>query len=113
MVSERKYHEALSTYNESLSLNPTHYELRKAIGRTQRLLGNHSQSIKIFEDLLRGYPTSGTRNYELSKSYYADGNRKKALKHLETALDVWKNADSIFKPAIEAREKLTEWNQVN
>ena len=113
LENEGKLEDALKMYTESLLYSPSHYELRKAIGRTQRLLGNHSQSIKIFEDLLRGYPTSGTRNYELSKSYYADGNSKKALEHLEIVLNVWKNADVGFKPAIEAREKWTQWNQVN
>ena len=105
--------EALEIYTKSLAYKPSHYDLRSAIGRTQRLLGNHSESIQMFRDLLKAKPTEGRRNYELAKSYYADGNRKKALKHLETALDVWKNADSIFKPAIEAREKWADWNQIN
>ena len=100
-------------YTESLSYYPTQYKLRKSIGRTQRLLGNHSQSIKIFEDLIKGVPFSGERNLELAKSYYADGNRNKALEHLEIALNVWENADITYKPAIYAREKWTEWNRVN
>ena len=105
--------EALEIYTKSLAYQPTHYDLRSAIGRTQRLLGNHSESIQMFRDLLKASPTSGRRNYELAKSYYAGGNKNKALEHLETVLDVWKNADAIFKPAIEAREKWAEWNQVN
>ena len=113
LESEGKYHEALSTYNESLSLHPTHDDLRKAIGKMHRLLGDHDKSIEIFNKLLLPSPRSGELNLEIAKSYYADRNRKKALKHLKTALDVWKNADAIFKPAIEARENWAEWNQVN
>ena len=100
-------------YTESLLYSPSHYDLRKAIGRTQRLLGNHIQSIKTFEDLLKNYPISGIRNFELAKSYYADGNRNKALEHLEITMNVWKNADATYKPAIEAREKWSQWNKVN
>jgi hypothetical protein len=52
-------------------------------------------------------------NFEIAKSYYANHNRNKALEHLEIALNVWENADPIYKPAIEARSKWTEWNAVN
>ena len=108
-----KLEEALDMYTESLAYQPTHYDLRNAIARTQRLLGNHSESIQMFRDLIKGSPTSGRQNFELAKSYYAGGNKNKALEHLETVLDVWKNADATYKPAIEAREKWTEWNQIN
>ena len=110
---EGKLEDALSMYTESLLYSPSHYELKKAIGRTQRLLGNHSQSISIFEDLLNAHPTSGEQNFELAKSYYADGNRIKAFEHLEIVLNVWENADATYKPAIEARSKWEEWNQIN
>ena len=113
LENEGKLEEALKMYIESLEYYPNHYELRKAIGRTQRLLGNHSQSIVIFEDLLKSFPISANQNFELAKSYYADGNRKKALEHLEIVLNVWENADATYKPAIEAREKWSHWNKVN
>ena len=111
--NEGKLEDALNIYTESLFYSPSHYELRVAIGRTHRLLGNHSQSIQTFIDLQKSSPISADRNFELAKSYYADGNSKKALEHLEIVLNVWKNADVGFKPAIEAREKWTQWNQVN
>ena len=50
---------------------------------------------------------------KIAKSYYANGNKEKALSHLKTALDVWKNADSTYKPAIEAHEKWAQWNLLN
>ena len=56
---------------------------------------------------------SGKLNFELAKTYYADGNRKKALEHLEIVLDIWENADPIYKLTIEVREKWTLWNQIN
>jgi len=105
--------EALAIYIESLSYSPSHWELRKAIGRTHRLLGNHRQSIQIFKDWLKSSPTSGRLNYELALSYYAGGNKNKALVHLETALVVWRNADETYESVINARLKWAEWNQVN
>ena len=113
LENEGKFEDALKMYTESLLYKPIHYELREAIGRIHRLLGNHSQSIQIFENLQKAKPTSGAQNLELAKSYYADGNSKKALEHLEIVLNVWKNADVGFKPAIEAREKWIQWNQIN
>ena len=113
LENEGKLEEALKMYIESLEYDPNHYELRKAIGRTQRLLGHHSQSIITFTDLLKSFPISADRNFELAKSYYAGGNRNKALEHLEIVLNIWENADATYKPAIEAREKWTKWNQAN
>ena len=113
LENEGKLEEALKIYIESLEYDPNHYELRKAIGRTQRLLGYHSESIKTFEDFLKNLPISACRNFELAKSYYADGNRKKALEHLEIVLNVWENADPKYKPAIDAREQWVQWNQIN
>ena len=113
LENEGKLEDALKMYTESLLYSPSHYELRKAIGRTQRLLGNHSQSIVIFEDLLKSFPISANQNFELAKSYYANGNRNKALEHLEIVLNVWENADPKYKPAIDAREQWVQWNQIN
>ena len=87
--------------------------MRKAIGRVYRLSGDNEKSIKIFKQLLLPSPRSGELNLEISKSYYADGKRKKALEHLGTSLDVWKNADATYKPAIEAKTKWDKWNLLN
>ena len=113
MENEGKYHEALSVYIESLALSPRHYDLRKSIGKMHRLLGDNEKSIEILKQLLLPSPRSAELNLEIAKSYYADGNRKKAFEHIGTALDTWKNADAIYKPAIEARARWAEWNQVN
>ena len=113
MESEGKYHEALSVYIESLALSPRHYDLRKSIGKMHRLLGDNDKSIELFKQLLLSSPRSGELNLEIAKSYYVDGNRQKSLEHLKTALDVWKDADATYKPAIDARSKWSEWNEVN
>ena len=113
MESESKYEEALTMYLDALSYMPRHYNLRKAIGRLYRLSGDNEKSIEIFKQLLLPDPRSGELNLEIAKTYYADGKRKKALGHLETSLDVWKNADATYKPAIEAQTKWNKWNLLN
>ena len=107
------YHDALNTYIESLALYPRHYDLRKAIGRMYRFLGDYDKSVDIFKQLLLPSPISGELNFEIAKSYYEDGRRKKALEHLKTTLKVWKNADVTYKPAIEAQNKWVKWNELN
>ena len=113
MENEGKYHEALIAYIESSALLPGHYDLRKSIGKIYRLLGDNEKSIEMFKQLLLPTPRSGELNLEIAKSYYAGGYMKKALEHLETTLEVWKNADATYIPVIKAREKWTEWNQIN
>ena len=113
MESKSQYEEALKIYIDALSYKPTHYELRKEIGKVHRLIGENEKSIEIFKQLLLPDPRSGELNLEISKTYYADGKRKKALEHLETSLDVWKNADATYKPAIEAKTKWDKWNLLN
>ena len=50
---------------------------------------------------------------ELAKSYFADGNKEKALEYLKVAVEIWKEADETYEPAIEAKEKWVQWNQLN
>ena len=113
MESESQYEEALKIYIDALSYKPSHYELRKAIGKVHRILGDYDKSVEKFKKLLLPSPRSGELNLEIAKSYYAGGYMKKALEHLETTLEVWKNADATYIPVIKAREKWTEWNQIN
>ena len=65
------------------------------------------------QELLKGNSLSAKSNMELAKSYYADGNLEKALEYLQVAVDIWEDADGTYEPAIEAKEKWTQWNQLN
>ena len=113
LESKGEYDDALNKYIESLALYPRHYELRKAIGRVYRLLGNYDKSIDMFKELLLPSPISGDLNFEIAKSYYESGSIKKALEHLKITLDIWENADSEYKIAIEAKGKWKKWNKLN
>ena len=113
LESKGEYENALNTYIESLALYPRHYDLRKSIGRVYRFLGNYDKSINIFTELLLPFPISGELNFEIAKSYYESGSIKKALEHLKITLDIWEDADSEYKLAIEAKGKWIKWNKLN
>ena len=113
MENEGKIQDAFDIYTESLKYKPTHYYLRKSIGRVQRSLGDNKESINIFKELLKGNSLSAITNMELAKSYYADRNLEKAKEYLKIAVDIWQDADGRYEPAIEAKEKWTQWNQLN
>ena len=48
-------------------------------------------------------------DYELALVYAELGNQDKAAEHMNIALDIWKDADPVYKPAQKARAALEEW----
>ena len=48
-------------------------------------------------------------HYELALSYNNMGNSKKAIKHMNIAVDIWKDADKDFSVADDARSQLEQW----
>ena len=50
---------------------------------------------------------------KIRTNYFEMDQLKKAIEHLDIVMETWKNADPIYKPAIEARQKWAEWNKVN
>ena len=50
--------------------------------------------------------------YQMALIEHVSGNREKAMEYLEYCLRIWKDADEDYPPALEAKQKLTEWNQV-
>ena len=51
--------------------------------------------------------------YQMALIVHEAGNNEKAMQYLKYCLDIWKHADEDFAPAIEAKQKWTEWNQIN
>ena len=51
--------------------------------------------------------------YQMALLEHDAGNHPKALIFLEHCLKIWKNADADFAPAVEAKQKWAEWNQIN
>ncbi len=57
---------------------------------------------------LKHKPFYPMNNYEAALLFIDKGDKDKAKEHLQQALEVWKDADEGYKPAIKAREKLNE-----
>ena len=60
--------------------------------------------------MLKLDPYHPKTHYELALSYNQMKNNDKALKHIQVAVDIWKDADTSFSIAQDAISKLKEWN---
>tara|TARA_B100001123_G_C15176889_1_gene973692 strand:- start:894 stop:1076 length:183 start_codon:yes stop_codon:yes gene_type:complete len=60
--------------------------------------------------MLKLDPYHPKTHYELALSYNQMKNNDKALKHIQVAVDIWKDADASFSIAQDAINKLKEWN---
>jgi tetratricopeptide (TPR) repeat protein len=83
--------------------------MHRAIGRCQRLLGRYDAAESSIRKMLRVYPNNALANYHLALVYHDKGDQTKAMHHLQKALDRWKNADTTYEPASEARATLAQW----
>ena len=53
-------------------------------------------------------PFNPKNNYEIALLYLDLGNTEKTIEYLEKAIEIWKDADSNYKSAQEAKAKLEE-----
>lgn len=100
--------EAVVSYERTLELWPTSLELHVDLGRCYRKLQRFSESELQLRRLLEVRPYHPLAHYELALVFADSGDREKALEHLRTALEIWSDADAVYEPAREAREKLSE-----
>ena len=61
--------------------------------------------------MLKLDPYHPKTHYELARSYNEMKNNDKALEHIQIAVDIWKNADTKYSIAQEAKNKLEEWSK--
>ncbi len=102
------FDEAIRNYEAVLAEDPRSMGPKLAIGRCYRELGKFDLAEEYLNDVLKIAPFSPRAHHELGLTYAGSGETAKAIEHLETALKVWKDADSEFDDAREAREKLEE-----
>jgi tetratricopeptide (TPR) repeat protein len=95
--------EAIVSYKRTLQLWPRGIDVLLDIGRCYRKLRQFSEAEANLTHLLALRPYLPMAHYELARVHAESGNRDKALEHLQTALDVWRNADPVYEPAREAR----------
>ena len=106
----RNDHEkAIEMYLEFLDKQPTSYSMNRFIARCYRKLNNLKKAEEHILLALRYYPSWPKVNYEAALIYIDKGEQEKAIEHLQKAVEVWKDADEDYEPAIEARQALAEF----
>ncbi|PCH69108.1 MAG: hypothetical protein COC01_02130 [Bacteroidetes bacterium] len=108
-VMKGNYEEAILNYKDALKNDPTDVSINIDIGKCYRKLNQLKKAKEYLENCLKILPFEPEAHYEIALVYSDLGNKQKALEHLKTALDIWKDADQIYKPAQQARTKLEEW----
>ena len=104
-----EYEQAIIMYQKELELEPTGLSINMQIGRCYRKMGKFKKAEKYIQKTLKILTFYPKAHYELALLYEDMGKKEKALEHLKITLDIWKDADPEYKPAIEAREKWAEW----
>ena len=107
-IHEKKegYEQAITYYERFLEDIPNNYEVYKNIARCYRKLGKLNEAEEYIQKCLEMRPAYGMINYEAALIYLTKGDTTRALEYLETANEVWKDADADFEMAEEARKKL-------
>lgn len=77
------------------------------VGKLYILLEKYDEAIAQYEAILQIDPTSPKVFLALAKIYQATGDAAKSKENAEKALEIWKDADANYIPALEAQEILT------
>lgn len=98
---------ALASYRDALESEPSSSR-RRSIGRMLRALGRLDEAEAELRAALRLSPASPDSHLEMAHVQEQQGDVAGAIDHLRAALAAWENADAVFQPARDAREKLAE-----
>lgn len=101
-----QYQEAIDFYEKTLQLIPTAMELQRSIGYCYRKLGKMKKAKEFLDIALKYKPFNPYANFEVAQYYFDIKNISEGQKYLKIALDIWKDADLDFAPAIKAKELL-------
>ena len=108
-----EYEQAIINYYREFEFKPTDVTVCTDIGRCYRKIGEFGKAEKFLLKVLKILPFYPEAHYEIALVYADMGDNKKALEHLEMALDIWIDADPEYKLAKEAREKLEELRNIS
>ncbi len=100
--------QAILAYERAREIQPQSIGLNVELGRCYRKLGQLGKAEIEFKRPLEFAPVSPHARYELALVLVARGERERALEQLRSALEVWQDAEPVYKPAREARDKLAE-----
>ncbi|MCD4789701.1 MAG: tetratricopeptide repeat protein, partial [Bacteroidales bacterium] len=99
---EGEYDKAINSYVKALEVQPTGIHINRFIGRCYRKLNKLRKAEEHLLIALKDSPYDPENNYEAALLYLDKGENKKAIEYLKTANEVWKDADSNYKPAQKA-----------
>ncbi|HSG81462.1 MAG TPA: tetratricopeptide repeat protein, partial [Gemmatimonadota bacterium] len=100
--------QAIISYERALELAPFTAEWHRDVGRCLRKLGRLEQATLELQEVFKVSPADPETHYEMAMVYADGGDRRSAIEHLTSALEVWEAAEPQYEPAHEAREKLAE-----
>ncbi|MGD8700175.1 MAG: tetratricopeptide repeat protein, partial [Gemmatimonadales bacterium] len=95
--------QAIISYERALQLPPVALDYHLDIGRCHRKLGQFREAENHLTRLLDRRPYEPRARYQLALVYADTGERERALEHLRVALEIWRDAESVYEPAREAR----------
>ncbi len=103
----KDYDAAIAHYQEFLEKQPGSTSGRIELARCLRLNGAYQEAIEDLTAVLKRSPFNPDAHYEIALSYEKMGKMELANKHIDTALDIWAEADPDYKEAVEAKEAAT------
>jgi tetratricopeptide (TPR) repeat protein len=103
-----EYRDAITAWEEEGRLHPGDPTTVRQLGQAYRELGDHRRAESAFQEALRLRPADPESHYEAALLDDARGRKDRAVEHLRAALEVWADADSTYKWARRAREKLAQ-----
>ena len=90
--------------------NTSEYYFEVFLGKAYRLNKQLKKSYDLFSEMLVTSPYVPSVRLELAKTCLEMNKKEEALKHLNIASEVWKNADPSYLPAKEAKVLLASLN---
>jgi len=106
-----EYTKAIESYQKGLEIVPSQGNSLRRIGQCSRKLKQYEKAEKNLQAALKQGPFNPKTNVELALLYLDMDNKEKALNHLKVAVDVWREADEGYKPALQARKLLEQLKQ--
>ncbi|MEO0592726.1 MAG: tetratricopeptide repeat protein [Myxococcota bacterium] len=103
-LQEGKTVEALATIKRSIDKGPVELHRLRTLGKAQRANGELEDALATFERARALYPASAESHYQSAKTLTDMGRNSDALKHIESALQIWEGADPSFDRRREAQE---------
>ncbi|MBN2175056.1 MAG: tetratricopeptide repeat protein [Bacteroidales bacterium] len=103
-----EYDSALVYFDSFIERSPTNKEMIRYISECYRGLKETKKAEKAIETALKYRPNNPYLNYEAALVFIDKNDRNTVSKYLQKALEAWKNADGIYKPAQEAKKLSAE-----